>query len=422
MVITGPSRASASPSRTCSARSITKKYPRSPRSPRRASTAGTSSTVIPTGWRSASAASCARGPVRRTRSTWRAATTPRRRATRRVSGTPVYQINYARCIFCGLCIEACPTRSLTMSNEYELARDNREDLIFTKEQLLAPLLPGMEAPPHPMRLGDSEKDYYLGRATNPGTRPARSRRPPEPQHAASGPRPGGRAHDAQIAAGDGGEAVTFWILGPVAVIAALGMVIARNAVHSALWLVLMMLCLGVFYVVQAGAVHRHGADHRLHRRHHDAVPVRADAGRPGRHRLARSRPCAASGGRGGARSRLRRAARLGVSGRPGLAAVGRARGRQQERQRAGASPADLHQYVFAFEITRPADRGRDRRDDPGPHRARPGQEADPAGAPGPVLAGQPPGPKPGPGVYATPTRWRLPAMLPDGSPASLAPA
>jgi NADH-quinone oxidoreductase subunit I len=26
---------------------------------------------------------------------------------------------------------------------------------------MAPLLPGMEAPPHPMRLGDDEKDYYL---------------------------------------------------------------------------------------------------------------------------------------------------------------------------------------------------------------------------------------------------------------------
>jgi NADH-quinone oxidoreductase subunit I len=26
---------------------------------------------------------------------------------------------------------------------------------------MAPLLPGMEAPPHPMRLGEDEKDYYL---------------------------------------------------------------------------------------------------------------------------------------------------------------------------------------------------------------------------------------------------------------------
>jgi NADH-quinone oxidoreductase subunit I len=76
-----------------------------------------------------------------------------------------YQINYLRCIFCGMCIEACPTRALTMSNEYELADDSRVDLIFTKEQLLAPLAPGMELPPHPMRLGDDEQAYYA-----PGSR------------------------------------------------------------------------------------------------------------------------------------------------------------------------------------------------------------------------------------------------------------
>jgi NADH-quinone oxidoreductase subunit I len=77
----------------------------------------------------------------------------------------VYQINYLRCILCGMCIEACPTRALTMTNEYEIADDNRQNLIWTKEQLLVPLQPGMEAPPHPMRLGEDEKDYYrLGAA------------------------------------------------------------------------------------------------------------------------------------------------------------------------------------------------------------------------------------------------------------------
>jgi NADH-quinone oxidoreductase subunit I len=64
-----------------------------------------------------------------------------------------------------MCIEACPTRALTMTNEYEIADDSRENLIWTKEQLLAPLQDGMEAPPHAMRLGDDEKDYYrLGAA------------------------------------------------------------------------------------------------------------------------------------------------------------------------------------------------------------------------------------------------------------------
>jgi NADH-quinone oxidoreductase subunit I len=89
----------------------------------------------------------------------------------------VYQINYLRCILCGLCIEACPTRALTMTNEYELADDNRESLIWTKEQLVAPLQPGMEPPPHPMRLGATERDYYLlGRASPAGaSRPAGER-------------------------------------------------------------------------------------------------------------------------------------------------------------------------------------------------------------------------------------------------------
>ncbi|WP_250029209.1 NADH-quinone oxidoreductase subunit J [Paractinoplanes maris] len=48
-----------------------------------------------------------------------------------------------------------------------------------------------------------------------------------------------------------GEAVAFWILGSLAVIGALGMVLARNAVHSALWLVVTMLCLGFLYVVNS---------------------------------------------------------------------------------------------------------------------------------------------------------------------------
>jgi NADH-quinone oxidoreductase subunit J len=56
------------------------------------------------------------------------------------------------------------------------------------------------------------------------------------------------------AAGDmgTGEAITFWILGPIALAGAIGMVLARNAVHSALFLVLTMFSLGVFYVIQGG--------------------------------------------------------------------------------------------------------------------------------------------------------------------------
>lgn len=47
-----------------------------------------------------------------------------------------------------------------------------------------------------------------------------------------------------------GEAVAFWVLGPLALAGALGMIFARNAVHSALFLVLTMLNLGLLYMVQ----------------------------------------------------------------------------------------------------------------------------------------------------------------------------
>ena len=47
-----------------------------------------------------------------------------------------------------------------------------------------------------------------------------------------------------------GEQVMFWILAPVALAGALGMVFVRSAVHSALWLVLTMLTLGVLYMIQ----------------------------------------------------------------------------------------------------------------------------------------------------------------------------
>jgi NADH-quinone oxidoreductase subunit J len=49
-----------------------------------------------------------------------------------------------------------------------------------------------------------------------------------------------------------GEAVAFWILGPVALLGAIGMVLLRNAVHSALSLVTTMMCLGLFYLIQQG--------------------------------------------------------------------------------------------------------------------------------------------------------------------------
>ena len=51
---------------------------------------------------------------------------------------------------------------------FELADDSRQKLIYEKQDLLAPLLPGMVNPPHDMVDGATEKDYYQGRVTGAG--------------------------------------------------------------------------------------------------------------------------------------------------------------------------------------------------------------------------------------------------------------
>jgi len=48
----------------------------------------------------------------------------------------VYEINYLRCIHCDLCVEACPTGAITESKMFEFSFTNRDDAIYTREELL----------------------------------------------------------------------------------------------------------------------------------------------------------------------------------------------------------------------------------------------------------------------------------------------
>ena len=48
----------------------------------------------------------------------------------------------------------------------------------------------------------------------------------------------------------GGEAVLFWVLAPISVFGALGLLFVRKAVHVALGMALVMINLGVFYIAQ----------------------------------------------------------------------------------------------------------------------------------------------------------------------------
>ena len=47
-----------------------------------------------------------------------------------------------------------------------------------------------------------------------------------------------------------GEAVTFWVLGALALVGALGVVLAVNAVYSAMFLAMTMIILAVFYMIE----------------------------------------------------------------------------------------------------------------------------------------------------------------------------
>jgi NADH-quinone oxidoreductase subunit I len=58
-----------------------------------------------------------------------------------------------RCIFCGYCEDACPVQAIVLGPEYELSDTSREKFIYTKEKLLEPLPPDVQARldshPHP---------------------------------------------------------------------------------------------------------------------------------------------------------------------------------------------------------------------------------------------------------------------------------
>ncbi|MBT8421116.1 MAG: NADH-quinone oxidoreductase subunit NuoI [Gammaproteobacteria bacterium] len=51
--------------------------------------------------------------------------------------TTRYDIDLVKCIFCGFCQEACPVDAIVESPIYEYFGNQRDDLLMTKERLLA---------------------------------------------------------------------------------------------------------------------------------------------------------------------------------------------------------------------------------------------------------------------------------------------
>lgn len=41
-----------------------------------------------------------------------------------------FRINFSRCIFCGLCEEACPTTAIQLTPDFEMGEFKRQDLVY----------------------------------------------------------------------------------------------------------------------------------------------------------------------------------------------------------------------------------------------------------------------------------------------------
>ena len=51
--------------------------------------------------------------------------------------TTRYDIDLTKCIFCGLCEESCPVDSIVETRVFDYHGEQRGDLLYTKEMLLA---------------------------------------------------------------------------------------------------------------------------------------------------------------------------------------------------------------------------------------------------------------------------------------------
>ncbi len=51
--------------------------------------------------------------------------------------TTRYEIDLTKCIYCGFCEESCPVDSIVETRIYEYHGEQRDDLLMTKEKLLA---------------------------------------------------------------------------------------------------------------------------------------------------------------------------------------------------------------------------------------------------------------------------------------------
>ena len=109
-----------------------------------------------------------------------------------------FAIDFALCMYCGICIEACPFDALHWSPVFELAETDIRDLLHERDRLgkwaqtIPPPQPLDPAAPDPAELAASRKPARPARPAADGAaaeRPARPERPERPERPARAERP-----------------------------------------------------------------------------------------------------------------------------------------------------------------------------------------------------------------------------------------
>jgi NADH-quinone oxidoreductase subunit I len=69
-----------------------------------------------------------------------------RRRPRKVNKLDRFDIDYALCMYCGICVEVCPFDALFWSPEYEYSEPRIADLLHDKDKLASGWRPCPEQP------------------------------------------------------------------------------------------------------------------------------------------------------------------------------------------------------------------------------------------------------------------------------------
>ena len=169
----------------------------------------------------------------------------------------VYEINYLRCIHCDLCVEACPTEAITETKLFEFSFTNRADAIYTKDELLVG--DDGRAKRLPWELWTGGEDDHTSawmRATSPSGvgRLRRSRRLVGRARLRCAAAEQGRPSRVRRAGPELMDTLIFYICAVAVIVGALGVVLAHNPVHSALFLLLTLVSVAVLFLQQDAAL------------------------------------------------------------------------------------------------------------------------------------------------------------------------